>query len=53
MIRLNETTPNLFRQPATKSQRVVDETEVNKYFELGWQYVTMLQSGKVIVGLPS
>ena len=52
-IRPNETTPSLFRQPATKSQRVVGETELNKYFELGWQYVTTLQSGKVIIGLPS
>ena len=48
-----ETPPTATGQPTIQSQRMVDETELNKYFGLGWQYITTLASGKIIVGLPS
>jgi len=48
-----EAAPTATRQPETQSQRMVDETELNKYFALGWQYVTTFASGRVIIGLPS
>ena len=48
-----EAAPTATRQPETQSQRMVDETELNKYFALGWQYVTTLASGRIIIGLPS
>jgi hypothetical protein len=53
LILSNETTPVVFRQSqaATQSHRMVDENELNKYFALGWQYVTTLTSGKIIIGL--
>ncbi len=50
----NETTPTMFRTPPKfQNQRMVDENELNKYFGLGWQYITTLVSGKIIIGLPS
>lgn len=50
----NEISPTIFNQPRpSQAHRVVDETELNKYFSLGWHYVTTLQSGKIIIGLPS
>ena len=48
-----ETPPIATRQPALESQRMVDESELNKYFGLGWQYITTLASGKIIIGSPS